>query len=115
MLGVQPAVGRLFTPEENRLDQRSPLIDGIVVGPRGPGYAPLRTSEVFLEGGIRHHGRRLVLRAEVFNVFNHANVLGRIGVYGNAATPNATFATSNTGLANLDPARMVQFEARILF
>ena len=92
-----------------------PVIDGVVVGRAAFRGTPLYDTSVFLEGGIRHHGRRMVLRAEVFNVFNHANVLGRIGVYGNAATPNATFGTPNTGLANLDPARMVQFEARLLF
>ena len=92
-----------------------PVIDGVVVGRAAFRGTPLYDTSVFLEGGLRHHGRRLVLRAEVFNVFNHANVLGRIGVYGNAAAPNASFGTPNTGLANLDPARMVQFEARLQF
>ncbi len=60
-------------------------------------------------------GRSLLLRAEGFNVFNHANVLGRNGTYGNAATPVAAFGLPATGLANLDPARQVQIEARFAF
>jgi hypothetical protein len=48
-------------------------------------------------------------------VFNNANVLGRIGVYGNGPVPNATFGTPNAGLANLDPGRMIQLQARLTF
>jgi hypothetical protein len=54
-------------------------------------------------------------RVEGFNVFNHANILGRIAVYGDGAVPNPAFGTPNTGLANLDPARMVQFQLRFGF
>ena len=56
-----------------------------------------------------------MLRGEVFNLVNHANILGRIGVYGNGADPAPTFGTPNTGLANLDPGRMVQLQARYSF
>ena len=61
----------------------------------------------------REKGRTVVLRLEGFNVFNHANILGRNGVYGNGATPGASFGTPNTGMANLDPAR--QFQLRFTF
>ena len=93
-----------------------PVIDGASWASRVPRHAAPRICRSSSKSGISAcTADRLVLRAEVFNLFNHANVLGRIGVYGNAATPNATFGTPDTGLANLDPARMVQFEARLLF
>jgi carboxypeptidase family protein len=92
-----------------------PVVDGVVVGRAAFRGTPLYDTSLYVEGGLRRHGRQLLLRAEVFNLFNHANVLGRIGVYGNGVAPNATFGTPNSGLANLDPARMVQFQARFTF
>jgi hypothetical protein len=58
---------------------------------------------------------RLLLRVEVFNLFNHANILGRQAVYGDATTPNPNFGQALAGLANIDPPRMVQLQARFLF
>jgi hypothetical protein len=71
---------------------------------------------VFLEGRIQlGAGRTLLLRAEGFNVFNHANVLGRQAVYGDAAAPAVNFGQALAGLANIEPARMFQLQLRFLF
>jgi hypothetical protein len=56
--------------------------------------------------------RAITLRIEGFNVFNHANVFGRNGTYGDTTTPLTTFGQANPGLANIDPGRMVQFQAK---
>jgi hypothetical protein len=60
-------------------------------------------------------GRAVTLRIEVFNVFNRANILGRNGTYGDAATPLPTFGQASPGLANIDSGRMVQFQVRFNF
>jgi hypothetical protein len=60
-------------------------------------------------------GRRLTLRAEVFNLFNHANILGRNGTFGDTGTPLATFGQASPGLANVDPGRMVQLQIKFSF
>jgi hypothetical protein len=92
-----------------------PVVNGVVVGRTAFRGTPVHETSLFAEERIRFSGRALTLRVEGFNIFNHANILGRIGTYGDAATPTATFGTPNTGLANLDPARMVQFLARYSF
>jgi TonB-dependent receptor-like protein len=89
-----------------------PVINGAVVGRTSFRGTPIYETSLFAEGKLTRAGRSLTLRVEGFNVFNHANILGRIGIYGDGAAPNATFGTPNTGLANLDPARMVQFQVR---
>lgn len=62
---------------------------------------------------------RLELRAEVFNVFNNRNILaGRNATYGTAifGTPTTTnFGGANGGIANVDPSRELQFQARFRF
>ena len=59
----------------------------------------------------------LGLRGEVFNVTNHQNVVGYNGVYGNdpSGQPLPTFGQPLGGLANVDPARQWQFQARVRF
>ena len=67
----------------------------------------------------------VVLRLEGFNLLNHGNYLGRgQTVYGDAATPNATFgqlvavgSATNAlpAFANVDPPRMFQLELRFIF
>jgi outer membrane receptor protein involved in Fe transport len=58
---------------------------------------------------------RLQARAEAFNLFNHDNYFTVNNIYGNGATPNATFLKPVAGIANVDPARRIQFGLRILF
>ena len=59
----------------------------------------------------------LELRAEVFNVFNHLNVYGRFGNYGNAilGNPPISLGTPISGIANVDPNREVQFQVRFRY
>lgn len=58
---------------------------------------------------------RLELRADVFNVFNNSNFYRFNNVYGNGATPVASFATPLSGISSVDPGRQIQFGARFVF
>lgn len=73
---------------------------------------------MFAEKGI-HVGERLVtsVRAEAFNLTNHANIVGRNGVFGNLASgqPVAGFGAPLGGINNVDPAREFQFQLRLAF
>lgn len=94
-----------------------PVIDGVVVG-RNTGHGrPIYDVSPFLqrEFVLWRERLRLDLRAETFNVFNHANFAGYIGTWGNAATPAAGFGTPNVGITNQFPARSMQFSVKILF
>jgi hypothetical protein len=87
------------------------------------------TSDVstFVEGRIRlSENKSIMLRLEGFNLFNHANMLGRgVTVYGDGATPATTFGqfvggvgTSTNAIpafANIDPPRTFQLQARFVF
>jgi len=42
-------------------------------------------------------------------------VLGRNGTYGDTGTALSIFGVANSGLANIDPPRMVQFQRRYQF
>jgi hypothetical protein len=55
------------------------------------------------------------LRAEAFNIFNHANFVGYSGTWGNNATPGVGFGLPLTGIANQLPARSFQFSAKLSF
>jgi hypothetical protein len=70
---------------------------------------------LFGEGKLLTGARPVTLRLEVFNLFNHANILGRNGVYGDAATPLPTFGLALPGLANIEPGRMLQVQVRFNF
>lgn len=103
-----------------------PVVDGRVLSKsafRGTGTQDVT---VFLEGRMRvGGGHALQLRLEGFNLFNHANILGRAQqTYGNTITVNPTFgqvaaAGANPealpSLANIDPPRMLQVRARFFF
>jgi len=103
-----------------------PVIDGQVVAKSA--FRGTATSDValFVENRIRTSERTsILLRLEAFNVFNHANMLGRAQtVYGDTTTPNPTFgqlvATGTAtnaipALANIDPPRMFQLQLRFTF
>jgi carboxypeptidase family protein/TonB-dependent receptor-like protein len=103
-----------------------PVVGGEVIAKsafRGTGTQDV---SAFVEGRIKApHGTALVLRAEGFNLFNHGNYLGRgQTIYGNAEAPNPTFgqlvavgtaATALPAFANVDPPRMFQLQARVVF
>jgi hypothetical protein len=58
---------------------------------------------------------RLELRAEIFNLFNHANYVKLNSTYGNRAAPDPKFLTPLAGVSNVDPGRQFQFAARLIF
>ncbi|HBB93940.1 MAG TPA: hypothetical protein DC054_00995, partial [Blastocatellia bacterium] len=74
----------------------------------------------------KNETRNIILRLEGFNIFNHANMLGRgVTTYGDATTPATTFGQFVGGVgtatnaipafANIDPPRMFQLQARFVF
>jgi outer membrane receptor protein involved in Fe transport len=102
-----------------------PVINGSVISKSA--FRGTRTAEigVFAEGRIKLQRGAVLLRVEGFNLFNHANLLGRAQTtYGDTGTSNPTFGqlvsvgtASNAlpSLANIDPPRMAQFQIRYLF
>ena len=128
---TQLASGRPFnatTGIDNNGDAANndrPVIDGKVVSKsafRGTGTQDV---SVFIEGRVKPAGRTLLLRLEGFNLFNHANILGRAQTtYGDTGSVNPTFgqvvaagaaANAIPSLANIDPPRMFQFQVRLEF
>ncbi len=104
-----------------------PVIDGSVISKSA--FRGTSTSEVaaFVEERFRlSEHTSLLLRLEGFNLFNHGNFLGRgVTTYGDAATAAPTFGqfvggvgTSTNAIpafANIDPPRMFQVQARLIF
>jgi len=109
------------------LNNDRPVINGVVVTKSA--FRGTATSEValFVEKRLlKNETRNIILRFEAFNLFNHANMLGRgVTVYGDAATPATTFGQFVGGVgtatnaipafANIDPPRMFQLQGRIVF
>ena len=58
---------------------------------------------------------KLELRAEFLNALNRSNFPRVNATYGNAALPLATFRAPVAGVTNSDPARQIQFGARLVF
>ncbi|MBZ5563501.1 MAG: TonB-dependent receptor, partial [Acidobacteriia bacterium] len=95
-----------------------PVIDGAVVGRNIGRGTPAYDFSPFAERPFRLGDRcRLTARAEAFNVFNHPNIVGRNGVYGNALSglPLASFGQPLGGINNVDPGREFQFVMRVEF
>ncbi len=94
-----------------------PVINGVRSYGRDAGQAPATYDFNFALQKSIHMTERasLILRAESYNTSNHLNLYSLNGVYGNAASPVATFGTPVGGLANVGPPRMMQFLARIVF
>jgi hypothetical protein len=102
-----------------------PVVNGVVIGKSAFRGTPTQDVSLFLEGRIKVSRRSVLLRLEGFNLFNHANLLGRAQTtYGDTATVNNTFgqlvavgtaASALPALANIDPPRMFQFQVRFNF
>jgi hypothetical protein len=93
------------------------VINGVVVGRNTGRGRSIYDVSPFIErpfpiGSERH---LLVLRAEAFNVFNHANFVGYSGTYGNRAAPGPGFGQPLAGITNQLPARSLQFQAGFTF
>ncbi len=94
-----------------------PVINGVVVGRNAGRGRAIYDFSPFLERAFALGTERvhLTLRAEAFNVFNHANFVGYSGTYGNGATPGAGFGQPLVGITNQLPARSLQFSGRVNF
>ena len=102
-----------------------PVIDGAVATKSA--FRGTMTSEVgiFVEERLKVQGKTLLLRLEGFNIFNHANMLGRAQTtYGDTGTALPAFGqlvapgtatNALPSLANINPPRMFQFQVRFLF
>lgn len=103
-----------------------PVINGSVIGKSAFRGSGTQDVSIFVENKIRlSESMAILLRFEGFNIFNHANMLGRgQTIYGNGATPNSDFgqfvpsgpaAVAIPAFANIDPPRMFQLQARFIF
>ena len=104
-----------------------PVINGSVVPKSAFRGTPTQDVGLFVEDRIRTSERTAVLlRLEGFNLFNHANMLGRgQTIYGDATAPLPTFGQFVAGVgpatnaipafANIDPPRMFQLQVRFIF
>ena len=103
-----------------------PVINGVVVAKNAFRGTGTQDVSIFFDKRLPVGKRALVLRLEGFNLFNHANLLGRgVTTYGDSTTPASTFGqfasvatgatTAIPAFANIDPPRMFQFQARFTF
>ena len=99
-----------------------PVINGSVIGRNTGRGTPTYDAGVFLEKTMRLADRFSVsARAEGSNIFNHANIVLRQGVYGNLANGLPDLSVSPalgqgfSGIANVDPGRQFQFQLRVQF
>jgi hypothetical protein len=93
------------------------VINGAVIGRnagRGNGIYEVNpfVSRMF---PLYHQAVKLDLRAEAFNVLNHANFIGYSGTYGNGNAPGVGFGAPLTGVTSQLVARQMQFSARVSF
>jgi len=109
------------------LNNDRPVINGVVAPKSSFHGTPTSEVSLFVEKRLlKNETRNIILRFEAFNLFNHANMLGRgVTVYGDATTPAPTFGqfvggvgtTTNAipAFANIDSPRMFQLQGRIVF
>ena len=109
------------------LNNDRPVINGVVIGKSLFRGTPTSDVAVFVEDRIRLSERfAVLLRLEGFNLFNHGNFLARgVTTYGDGPVAAPTFGqfvggvgtTTNAipAFANIDPPRMFQFQARLIF
>jgi hypothetical protein len=93
-----------------------PVINGVVIGRNAGHGRPIYDVSPFVERPFTIGERlRIDLRAEAFNVLNHANFTGYIGTWGNGVTAVAGFGTPAAGITNQLLARSMQFSVRVAF
>ena len=95
-----------------------PIVNGTLMARNAGVGTPIYDASVFAERVFAFAaGGRLNLRAEVFNLFDHANIVGRNGTYGNAASgvAAASLGAALGGVNAVFPGRQVQFLVRVQF
>lgn len=94
-----------------------PVINGAVIARNAGRGRAIYDASPFIERPFALWSERihLKLRAEAFNVFNHANFVGYSGTYGNGASAGAGFGAPLAGITNQLPARSLQFAAKLAF
>ena len=93
-----------------------PVVNGFVIGRNTGQGRPIYSVDPFVEHPFTFAERYVLnLRAEAFNVFNHANFVGYNGTWGNGATAPVGLGTPLAGITNQLPARELQFEAKFSF
>jgi hypothetical protein len=93
-----------------------PVINGAVVSRNSGRGTNIYSVDPFVSRTfpIIHEAVQLDLRAEAFNVLNHANFVGFSGTYGNGAPP-ASLGAPLPGVTSQLPARQMQFSVRVSF
>jgi outer membrane receptor protein involved in Fe transport len=95
-----------------------PVINGVLLSRNAGHTSAIYDTSLFLEREFALTEKlRLGVRAEGFNLFNHANTVGRNSTYGNAANslPAATLGQVLSGVANVEPGRQFQFQVRLRY
>jgi len=94
-----------------------PVIDGTVVGRNTGRGRAIYQVDPFLEKRFALGTERLQMnvRAEAFNVFNHANFVGYSGTYGNGPAPGPGFGQPLVGVTNQMTPRNFQFSTKVAF
>jgi Carboxypeptidase regulatory-like domain len=94
-----------------------PVINGAVVGRNTGRGGNIYDIDPFIARNfpIFHERVQVDLRAESFNVLNHANFVGYSGTWGNGATAGPGFGAPLAGITNQLPARSFQFSAKVAF
>jgi hypothetical protein len=93
-----------------------PVINGVVVGRNTGRGTSIYSVDPFVSRifPLYHDAVQLDLRAEAFNVLNHANFVGFSGTYGNGSAPASLGAPLAGVTSQLSP-RQMQFSARVSF
>jgi len=94
-----------------------PVINGVVIGRNAGHGRPIYDLSPFVERPISlgKENLKLNLRAEAFNVLNHANFVGYSGTYGNGTSSGVGFGQPLSGITNQLVARELQFSVELLF
>jgi hypothetical protein len=94
-----------------------PIINGALVGRNTGRGGNIYEVDPFVSRifPLLHDRVQIDLRAESFNVLNHANFVGYSGTYGEGSTPGAGFGLPLAGVTNQLPARSFQFSGKVSF